>query len=240
MKINLGGSDWTLKDFIGLDWVWRDSEKSDTPDVRFWRKATVPGTIYKDLLDNHEIADPYFERNSMLAEWVPARTWLYRKTFRAEESWKGKRIQLHFKGIDYEARIFLNGEEIGHHKGMYIPALLEISDQLRYGEENHLAVVIEPSPFEQPQVGRTEWVRTHKSRMTYWWDFCPRMIHIGIWDEVYLDITGPVRIEDVFVRPQLNDSFDHSADMALWYGRNLSNRVPASPTNRRRIRYSFR
>src|SRR5205823_8811123 len=36
-------------------------------------------------------------------------------------------------------------------------------------------------------VGRTSRVRAHKSRMGYGWDFCPRLIHQGIWRAVTFD-----------------------------------------------------
>ena len=71
-----------------------------------------------------------------------------------------------------------------------------------------------PAAVEQPQVGRTSRVRTVKPRMNYWWDFCPRMVHVGIWDDVHLEVTGPVRITDVFVRPQLSDDFGR-ADVSV-------------------------
>jgi beta-mannosidase len=203
--ISLNGNDWMLKDFVGEDWVWRNSEKPETKDVRWWRRGTVPGSVHHDLLQLNEIPDPYWERNSLLVEWVPERTWIYKKPFTVGVEHRGKRVQLCFKGIDYEAHVFLNGNRIGSHSGMYTPAVFDISDEVRCGEENLLSVVIERAPDEQPQVSKTRYVKTHKSRMTYWWDFCPRMIHIGIWDEVYLNITGPARIEDVFVRPQLTD-----------------------------------
>ncbi|WP_276357151.1 glycoside hydrolase family 2 protein [Cohnella caldifontis] len=204
-RISLNGSDWLFKDFVGEDWVWRDAEKPDSKDVRWWRKGTVPGTVLHDVWQNGETPDPYFERNSLLAEWVPERTWVYKKWFPVDEKLRGQRIRLHFEGVDYAARFFLNGKQLGTHEGMYTPAVFEVGGELRYGEDNLLAVVIEKAPDEQPQVSQTRYVRTHKSRMTYWWDFCPRMIHQGIWDDVYLEVTGPVLLEDVYVRPQLSD-----------------------------------
>lgn len=89
---------------------------------------------------------------------------------------KGKRITLVFEGIDYSSEIFLNGVSLGKQEGMYVPWSMDVSAKLLPGETNLLAVVLEPAPFEQPQVGKTSLVYTHKSRMTYWWDFCPRMI----------------------------------------------------------------
>lgn len=46
--------------------------------------------------------------------------------------------------------------------------------------------------------------------MTYWWDFCPRMVHLGIWDNVYLDVMGDLRLEDIWVRPALSDDFSRA------------------------------
>lgn len=212
-RLPLDGDDWEFKDFVGEDWIWRDSEKPDTKDVRWWRRGTVPGSVLHDLLALGEVPDPHIERNSLLVEWVPQRTWLYRKAFRVPEAYRGRRLTLCFEGIDYEAQVFLNGIKLGDHRGMFVPAAFDVADAIRFGEEsNLLAVVIERAPDEEPQVSKTRYVRTHKSRMTYWWDFCPRMIHQGIWDRVYLDATGEARIEDVFVRPTLSEDFT-SADV---------------------------
>ncbi len=204
-RISLGGPDWQFKDFIGEDWVWRNAHMPESRDTRGWRPASVPGSVQHDLLVLNEIPDPYFERNSLLCEWVPDRTWLYKRHFRIDEEHRNKRIQLCFEGVDYDAQFFLNGERIGSHRSMYTPACFEISDLLNFGEANLLVVVIEPAPHEQPQIGKTSLVRTLKSRMTYWWDFCPRMVHLGIWENVELIITEAARIEDVFVRPQLSE-----------------------------------
>ena len=214
MRLTLSGTDWQFKGFEGEDWVWRDSQKPDTRDVRHWQAASVPGSVHHDLLVAGEIPNPYFERNSLLLEWIPARTWVYKKAFRAGDELRGKRVQLVFEGVDYEAQFFLNGDRLGDHVGMYTPAVFEVGELLRYDADNLLAVVIEPAPHEQPQVGRTSKVRTHKSRMTYWWDFCPRMIHAGIWQDVYLNVTGQVRIADAWVQPKLSD--DHQrAELAV-------------------------
>ncbi len=210
VRLSLNGGDWIFKGFYGEDWNWRKSHRPDTMDKRHWKIGTVPGSVQNDLWQAGEISSPYFERNSLLIEWVPQRTWVYKKTFHAPNEWRGSRAQLRFEGVDYEAQFFLNGEPLGSHTGMYTPAVFEISDRLDYGQDNLIAVVIEPAPQEQPQVGRTSKVFTHKARMNYWWDFSPRMVHLGIWDAVHIDVTGQVRIEDVFVRPQLNSALDHA------------------------------
>ena len=123
--IDLNGQDWQFKEFYGEDWSWRDSVKPATRDVRWWRNGTVPGSVHHDLLKLGEIPNPYYERNSLLCEWIPARTWIYKKSFHVENELRGKRIHLHFEGVDYQARFFLNGIQIGEHIGMYTPAVFE-------------------------------------------------------------------------------------------------------------------
>lgn len=206
-KISLNGNDWLFKEFVGLDWVWRNSANPDTRDIRWWYKATVPGSVLNDLWQEGKVPDPYYELNSKLVEWVPARTWVYRKSFLTPLNMEGKKVTLCLDGIDYCADIYLNGIKLGKHEGMFIPFEFNITDMLVPEQENLLSVVIEAAPAEQPQVGRTSLVKTHKTRMNYWWDFCPRMIHQGIWDSVYLKVTGQVMLQDVSISAKLNGDY---------------------------------
>ncbi len=205
MRISLNGSDWLFKDFYGEDWRWRDAHKPDTRDVRWWRRGgRVPGSVIDDLWRQGEIANPYATGTRSCCEWAPQRTWLYKRTFHVPDAAKAvPRARLVFEGVDYGAEFFLNGERLGAHRGVYTPAEFDVADKLRYDGENLLAVVIEAAPHEEPQVGRTDRVRTQKPRMNYWWDFCPRLVHQGIWDDVFLEFTGAVRIADVVGAPPL-------------------------------------
>ena len=112
-QISLNGDDWQIKDYYGEDWRWRDSHISVRYESGAGYPASVPGSIANDLLTAGEIPTPYFERNSRLIEWIPARTWVYRKTFSLDSNLAGQRAQLRFEGIDYEGQIFLNGEYLG-------------------------------------------------------------------------------------------------------------------------------
>ncbi len=202
-EISLGGPGWQFKGYLGEDWLLRRAFDPQTRDRLGWLPAVVPGSVMNDLWEQGEIPNPYFERNSRLAEWVPERCWVYKRSFLADSTLRGKRVELRFEGVDYTAWFYLNGELLGCHTGMFAPVVFEVGDRLRFGEENWVAVAIEPAPREQPQVGRTSLVRTHKTRMNYGWDFCPRLVHQGIWQDVRLRVTGPARLEDVWIRPQL-------------------------------------
>lgn len=204
MRIGLDGDSWQLKGFLGDAWRWEQLDAiPDAPPLAGWIPASVPGSIHHDLSRAGAIPDPYRDRNTLAAEWVPERWWIERRAFRVGPELRGSRIRLVFEGLDFAARIHLNGDEIGRHASMFAPAIFDVAERLRYGRDNVVAVVLEPAPPSEPQVGETARVRVHKSRMTYGWDFCPRMVHLGIWGSVWLEVTGPAAIEDVWVRTRL-------------------------------------
>lgn len=206
-KLNLNGNDWRILDFIDEAWRTKQVESDEPTDPRPWVTATVPGSIHQDLWDNGSVPNPYFEQNSLMLEWIPQRSWVYRKTFFVDAGNEGRSARLHLRGIDYRAHIYLNGTLLGIHESMFTPAVYEVASHLRYGADNLLTVVLDPAPPSESQMGRTSKVGHTKTRMNYWWDFTPRMVHLGIWQEVYIEFKGTVTIEDVYVRPQLNEDY---------------------------------
>jgi hypothetical protein len=151
-----------------------------------------------------EVPDIYHERNSRAAEWAADRAWTYRRLVETEPLRAGERAWLRFGGIDDAGHVVLDGQPVASHEGMFVPGEIEVTTKLREGGRHELAVVVEPAPESQPQVGRTSVVRIHKARMTYGWDFCPRLVHQGLWGSVELITAGPVRLADVWARPSLD------------------------------------
>jgi len=162
---------WQFRGWVGEEWRWHVAKPWDAPG---WLPARVPGSVVDDLVRAGEVADPYFERQSRLAEWVAARTWVYRARVEGRE--------VVFDGVDHEATVFVDGDEVAHHVGAFTPFRVELSPG-----EHLLAVAVHAAPETEAQVGRTSRVRVHRSRMGYGWDFCPRLVHQGIWRPVRVD-----------------------------------------------------
>jgi beta-galactosidase/beta-glucuronidase len=55
----------------------------------------------------------------------------YRKTFKVPKAWSEKHVQLHFEAVDWETTLWVNGREIGTHRGGYDPFLFDITDALK-------------------------------------------------------------------------------------------------------------
>ena len=108
-----------------------------------WIDASVPGSVYRDLLREGLITDPYFDCDSLHCEWVSSRWWTYRTAFRVTAEQLEKTLLLCFEGIDYAAKIYINGKLLGRHEGMYIPFRAVVNEYLRPEEENVLVCVLE-------------------------------------------------------------------------------------------------
>lgn len=65
----------------------------------------------------------------------------YRRTFTIPDNWQGKRIILHFGGVNSAAFYWLNGVKLGYSEDSKTPVEFEITDKLNKGE-NTLAVEV--------------------------------------------------------------------------------------------------
>lgn len=197
-SVSLDG-DWERRDFLDEAWRWSDALRgaddagpAGGPPVQAgmsagWRAARVPGSLLDDAWQTGEIPNPYLDRNSLAAEWIPQRTWLYRRTFDVPEG-AASHVSLRLGGIDPGGVLFLDGEEVARHEGMFEPPVVDLSQRLRPGERHTLIVAVDAAPWMPSQVSRTELARLPRARMGYGWDFCPRMVHTGLWGSVEVEL----------------------------------------------------
>jgi beta-galactosidase/beta-glucuronidase len=64
----------------------------------------------------------------------------YRRSLTVPSSWKGRRVLLHFQAVDYDATVWLDGREIGRHRGGFTPFSFEVTDAAAPGREVVLTV----------------------------------------------------------------------------------------------------
>ncbi|HEY4206718.1 MAG TPA: hypothetical protein VGM31_07900, partial [Puia sp.] len=109
--------------------------------------SKVPGDINWDLMRAGVIPDIFIGMNAKKAYPYARKEWWYRKTFvLSREDWRGRRIRLHFSGVDYAAKIWMDGEYLGRHEGQFTPFEFEIGNKLDGGGRHRLVVLIEAAP----------------------------------------------------------------------------------------------
>ena len=74
----------------------------------------------------------------------------YRRNFRVPDSWKGKRLQLHFEAVDHDATVFINGHLTGSHEGGYDGFSFDITDYVRPGENEVVVAAHDPNDGMAP------------------------------------------------------------------------------------------
>ena len=112
----------------------------------------------------------------------------YRKSVFMGEELTGKRIFLQFDGAGHIATVFCNGVELYTHRCGYTAFRVEVTDHIRLGEENLIAVRLDAT--ENPSVPPFGYVIDY---LTYG----------GLYREAWLDVRGQEYIEDIFVSTPL-------------------------------------
>jgi Glycosyl hydrolases family 2, sugar binding domain/Glycosyl hydrolases family 2/Glycosyl hydrolases family 2, TIM barrel domain len=68
----------------------------------------------------------------------------YRRTFTVPSTWSGKHIILHLDAVDWQATVYVNGQEVGRHKGGYDPISYDITSYLNGGTNELIVNVYSP------------------------------------------------------------------------------------------------
>ena len=166
--------------------------------------AKVPGSVYKDLQRAKIIKNPYKGLNSLDCEWIANRWWTYKCEF-TENIFSNRKTRkiLHFDGVDNLCSVFLNGKFIDRFEGCNNPVKFDVTDLLQ--EKNELKVVVEAEPQEIGQLCRSSEVCTQKERFGYKWDFCVRLVNMGIYGDVYFTENGNYVFDSVRIQSLLKD-----------------------------------
>jgi len=172
---------------LNRDWSFRNVTDS------IWFKATVPGNVHSNLLENKRIQHPFIGNNEADLQWISETDWEYKTQLNLDEKTLHKKhIELHFEGLDTYASIFLNDSLILKANNAFrrfnvdIKPLLKSENELRIVFENttkHEAAEKAKLPYELPEGNR---VFTRKAQFQYGWDFGPQLNTSGIWRPVKL------------------------------------------------------
>ena len=206
MKFDLNGSDWELTGYLHEQWYYTktmETGRAALPAV-MPIKATVPGAVQKDLFEAGLVPDFRIGTNSYEMEWVENREWVYIKKFVISEEFKSDRYILCFDGLDFHGLVFINGYQIIEFNQMHLAYKADITNYIQIGDENTLKVVFFQPPEVAGQVGYTSKTTILKTRFNYTWDWCPRLVNIGIYRDVYIKCVNSAVIKDFYPKAAVN------------------------------------
>ncbi len=119
----------------------------------------------------------------------------YRRSFEIPETWAAQRVLLHFGAVDWEAVAYINGKEVGTHRGGYDPFTVDVTGTLKDGGPQELVVrVFDPSSSGQQARGK----QVDKPRGIW---YTPTS---GIWRTVWLEPVPASWIDSLHIVPDID------------------------------------
>ena len=116
----------------------------------------------------------------------------YRRVVSIPENWGDKRVILNFGAVDWEATVWVNGNQIGKNENGYLPFELDITDALTPGEPTCIVVRAYDAQDHGEQLAGKQigwYVRTS-----------------GIWQTVYLEPRNITHITQCHITPNIDNA----------------------------------
>ena len=167
------------------EWKYQIVKGEEDTEPGRWKKILVPFALGTTLSGTEEILQP-------------DETLWYRRTF----AWQPgqKRTILHFEAVDQECTVYLNGFEVGGHKGGYTPFEMDVSQYVKY--QNALMVRVK-------DYSDTDIYAFGKQRLKtggIW--YTPTA---GIWGTVWMEELPEHAVESLLITPDYDHARVHIA-----------------------------
>lgn len=179
-----------------------------------WLSATVPATVLTSYENIGAVPSLNYDDNIfMVSESYFRSDFWYRKTFGKVERAEGERVYLNFDGINWKAKVYMNGHELEFIQGAFIRKSIDITDYLK--DKNCIAVHIysnknfgpvkakcrQNTDFNGGLLGADN--PTFHASIGWDWISTVRGRNMGIWNNVYLTKENRVRLMDPLVRTSI-------------------------------------
>jgi hypothetical protein len=121
----------------------------------------------------------------------------YRRSFEVPASMQGKRVRLHFGGVDYQAWVWVNGQLAGSHIGGNVAFNFDITPFLRDGSNELVVRAFDETAGGKQGTGK----QTHTVS-----EGCVYTRTTGIWQPVWLEAVGSSYVECFSIVPDPDKS----------------------------------
>lgn len=191
-----------------------------------WLQVETPTSVQMAYYRAGKLPHPYEHFNSKLYAPLEQQVHYYRKTFATPELQPGDNVFLSFEGIDYAARIWVNGQCLGEHAGMFGGPTIRVNDYLKKdGTQNKVIVEVRSANYRNPNYPS----HTPKTFVRSWFfsrssEGVTPFFHLGLWNTVRLDMMPAYHIERPYLvtRSVAGDKAILDFSTEIFAGRNTS------------------
>ncbi len=128
---------------MSFDFGW----KFHKGDLKGAEKGSFDDSGWRDIDVPHDwsVEGPFSKEHSSGTGYLPGGIGWYRKTFEVPAEAEGKKVVVEFDGVYRNSKVWINGHYLGERPYGYISFYYDLTDYLKYGEENLLAVQVNRS-----------------------------------------------------------------------------------------------
>lgn len=195
--------------------IGKDSVAMRIPgyDASSWVPAVVPGSVLTSYVAAGLEPDPDYGSNIRRIDSLKyGRNVWYRTEFNVPPGYIGKRMWLHFDGLNKYANIYVNNVHVGSQAGMMIRGSYDITKIVNTQGTNVIAVLINGmvygqfNDFEMPSYMPSSG-----------WDWMPPVpgLNVGITGKVYLSASQQVTMANPYLQTLALSSDNTSATLSL-------------------------
>ncbi len=184
---------------IPLNGQWEfEQTKTAFPPKKFTRRIPVPGLVhlaipriaqYDLFFQRPEESEMQEQFNFLHLDYTPMYNW-YKRTVRFDKSLEGQQLHLTIRKSQYVTVVYVNGRLIGRSIECYTPIELNITEAVRFGEENEILILVGDRAWLPGEAAGS----TDKEKVRY----LP-----GIWDDVFVTATGRIKVDKTLFLPSL-------------------------------------
>lgn len=189
----------------------------DIPGSPFPRiPASVPGSVYHDLLTAGQIPDPFYRDNENEALKIMDHDFVYSRSFHVPAALlQNDAVILRCEGLDTLAAITVNGTVVGAAENMHRTYEFDVKGVLKAGENQITVKFNSPTRFIKDAYAQSRadgssdamvgFPLLRKAHCMFGWDWGPRLPDAGIWRDISILGISTARIRDVYVRQHHKD-----------------------------------
>ena len=195
-------------------------------------QASVPGDVYKDLLDNKLIKDPFYRDTENEYQWIGRQGFKYSRSFKVSKAMLSEdAIELLCHGLDTLATLKINGKKVVQTDNMFRTYCLNVKKFLKEGD-NEIEVLFDPAV---PHVNKKDskrqlpyWARTdlkqnagpfgyiRKMACNFGWDWGVKLVTSGIWKDIELKAYSKAKIDHIQIEQKhTKKNVEVTADLSV-------------------------
>ena len=179
------------KEWQSLNGEWEfEIDYADTGLERGLRERALNGTIAVPFCPESHLSGVEHV-DFMNAVW-------YRREVAVPKEWRGQRLLLHFQAVDYEATVWVNGKEVGRHRGGFTPFSCDLGPVSQLGAK--MSIVVRARDYQT-------WLKPRGKQSDQFGNYgCLYTRTTGIWQSVWMEPVPETRLLRPRITPSVSDS----------------------------------